>query len=645
MSNRGSEPPFEVKLGRIRSASGHTRMKSFFKKVGKGAHRLSRSSGSGRSSGGRAQRNVSRHYHRRVVVKASIHKMAISGADTMRHHLNYIERDGAGEEGREAELYTEATRDLDADELIARAEDDRHHFRFIVSPEDADQMSDLTAFTRDLMGQMEQDLDTRLEWVAANHYDTGQPHVHIVMRGKRADGRDLVIPRDYISRGLRERAQELVSLELGPVSELEHRQRLQRMVQAERLTDLDRALFRRIEGDRLDLSKPVPGGQVWRRQIEKARMGQLARLGLAEPLGGSEWRIDRNTAEALKRMGERGDIIKAMHRAMNETGKDRLMTGASLFDPGDPNAKPLTGKIITKGVADDVRDQAYVVIDATDGKVAYVNIGPSDRLTGIEKGMIVTAHPASHAPRPSDIAINDIAEKHGGIYSAANHMADAPRTSEEFIKAHVRRLEAMRKAGVSVARQSDGTWRIPPDFLDHAGAYEFETTRSKPVRMEMASRLDLEAMRTAIGATWLDEHLRDHGDNDRARGFGGEIEQARISRRAFLHREGIVKDAGEIITDKTLAALEKRDLEDAARIIAQKLGKEFTKAPQSGRISGTYVERLDRPSGRYGVIERAKDFSLVPWREVMDRNLGKQISGIIRGRQISWTLTKGRGIE
>ncbi len=274
-----------------------------------------------------------------------------------------------------------------------------------------------------------------------------------------------------------------------------------------------------------------------------------------------------------------------------------------------------------------------------------MSIGPSDRLPEFEKGMIVTAHPASHSPRPSDMTINDIASKHGGIYSAATHLADAPRTSEEFIKAHVRRLEAMRKAGVSVARQADGSWRIPPDFLDHAASYEFETTRSRPVRMEMASRVNLQTMRTAIGATWLDEHLRDHDDNVTARGFGGEVEQARVARRAFLHREGVLKNMTDRIDDKILATLNRRDMEAAAKSVAQKLGKEFTPAPRSGRISGKYVERLDRPGGRYAVIERAKDFSLVPWREVMDRNLGKQISGAVRGNRISWTLGKNRGID
>ncbi len=110
-------------------------------------------------------------------------------------------------------------------------------------------------------------------------------------------------------------------------------------------------------------------------------------------------------------MGERGDIIKAMQRAMNDSGDPCLMTSARLFDPGNPSAKSVTDKIIARGVADDVRDQAYVVIDATDGK-----------------------------------------------------LADASRTSGEFIKAHVRRLEAMRKAGAPVARQADGPWAHTAGF-------------------------------------------------------------------------------------------------------------------------------------------------------------------------------------
>ncbi len=90
--------------------------------------------------------------------------------------------------------------------LRNEAPDDRTPVRFIVAPEDSAELADLKPFVRDLMRQMEQDLGTRLDWVAADHFNTGHPHSHIVLRGKDDGGEDLVIARDYIAHGLRARA-------------------------------------------------------------------------------------------------------------------------------------------------------------------------------------------------------------------------------------------------------------------------------------------------------------------------------------------------------------------------------------------------------------------------------------------------------
>jgi len=107
-----------------------------------------------------------------------------------------------------------------------RCRDDRHHFRFIVSPEDAAKLHSLRTFTRELMADAERDLGTRLDWVAVDHWNTDNPHVHVLIRGRADDGKDLVISRDYISRGVRHRAAERVTLELGPRSEHEIRSAL-----------------------------------------------------------------------------------------------------------------------------------------------------------------------------------------------------------------------------------------------------------------------------------------------------------------------------------------------------------------------------------------------------------------------------------
>ncbi|MBP7624951.1 MAG: relaxase/mobilization nuclease domain-containing protein, partial [Xanthomonadales bacterium] len=118
-------------------------------------------------------------------------------------HLNYLRRDGVTRDGERAKMFGPETDDANVKEFTERCKDDRHHFRFIVSPEDASDMEDLKRFTRELMAQAEKDLGTKLEWVAVDHWNTDNPHVHVIVRGRADDGRDLVIDRDYIKNGMR----------------------------------------------------------------------------------------------------------------------------------------------------------------------------------------------------------------------------------------------------------------------------------------------------------------------------------------------------------------------------------------------------------------------------------------------------------
>ncbi|MEO5755581.1 MAG: type VI secretion protein, partial [Mesorhizobium sp.] len=159
-------------------------------------------------------------------------------------HLNYLQREGVTRDGEKARMFGPEAEDVAARDFAERCKDDRHHFRFIVSPQDAAEMADLKSFTRDLMGRMERDVGTSLDWVAVDHWNTDNPHIHVILRGRGDDGRDLVISRDYISRGMRDRASDLVTRELGPRSDLEVRQHVERQVDAEGWTGLDRQLMR-----------------------------------------------------------------------------------------------------------------------------------------------------------------------------------------------------------------------------------------------------------------------------------------------------------------------------------------------------------------------------------------------------------------
>ena len=151
-------------------------------------------------------------------------------------HLTYLLRDGVTKDGAPAQMFGAGSNDVDHAAFAERCKEDRHHFRFIVAPEDAKELSDMKAFTRDLMVDAERDLGTSLDWVAVDHWNTEHPHIHVIVRGRTDDDQDLVISRDYIREGMRARAQQLLTFELGPRSDPEIRHSLETQVGAERWT-------------------------------------------------------------------------------------------------------------------------------------------------------------------------------------------------------------------------------------------------------------------------------------------------------------------------------------------------------------------------------------------------------------------------
>ena len=66
-------------------------------------------------------------------------------------------------------------------------------------------------------------------------------------------------------------------------------------------------------------------------------------------------------------------------------------------------------------------------------------------------------------------------------------------------------------------------------------------------------------------------------------------------------------------------------------------------AESGERVSGVYRQPVQLVSGKYALVERSKEFTLVPWRPVIDKALGKQVTGLVRGSGISWDLVRKRG--
>ena len=657
---------FEPHLGR-QNARGATRARTYLGRVLAAANlarsgapsrlrparfhgtRIGCGAGVGRmlaSRGGHAASNG-----RRVIVKASIVKLAGQGASAAAAHLRYLQRDGTTRDGERGTLYERDADAVDGKAFGERGTSDRHQFRFIVSAEDGDQYDNLKPLTRRLMDRMEEDLGTKLDWVAVDHFNTGHPHSHIVVRGKDDRGVDLVIARDYMTTGIRERAAELVDLDLGPRTHREIAQTLRAEVEQERLTSIDRSL---LKGADASLVVATRGRDAFDQTLRAGRLAKLSRLGLAEPLGAGRFRLAPDLAETLRALGERGDIIRTMQREFSRAAIVRAQADQAIYDPAAPDARPLVGRVLARGLADEHDDRHYLIVDGVDGRSHYVAIGKpalsfaagaKETDVSLPRGAIVRIDPVRPTVREVDRTIAAVAAANGGRYDVDTHLRHDPTATEAFAETHVRRLEAMRRISGIVEREPSGRWVIAPDHLDRVAAHEESRLRDRPVAITMLSAQPLDKLIDTDAATWIDRELVSATPEPvRDAGFGHELGNAQARRRQWLMAQGFAEGAGGNTTfsNGMIAALQRRELLRVAGQLADEVNMPFREAAEGARIEGVYRRSVDLVSGRFAVIERARDFTLVPWRPVLERQVGKSVSGLMRGDGISWSIGRGR---
>ena len=394
-----------IRPGRIRDTGRRAvRQKSFVGQVmraarkaghtGKGLGRpgLGRSSQFGRGRAAALALTL-RSPSRRVAIKARVvrHRGSRLRQAPLARHLTYLKRDGVTRDGADASLFDANSDRSDEQAFAERCGDDRHHFRFIVSPEDAQDLTDLRAFTRELMADAERDLGTTLDWIAVDHWNTDNPHVHILVRGRADDGQDLVISRDYISRGFRSRAEERATLELGPRTEREIRSALERDVEAERWTGLDRALRAAVDeaSGMADLRPENPGEDPELRRLMVGRAAKLERLGLAEQVAPGCWSLKPGLEQTLRELSIRGDVIKTMHRAMTGAGRAPDISGFALH--GEEPSEPVMGRLIERGLHDELKGSAYAIVEAIDGRTHHLGFADLELTGDAKAGAIVEA--------------------------------------------------------------------------------------------------------------------------------------------------------------------------------------------------------------------------------------------------------------
>ena len=647
------EEDFELWLGRI-GDRGRGRGKRFANRIRQAAQlagggrtkggggrfdgsRLARGAGTARVLSSRAAYNG--RTARRVIVKASIVKLGQKGLARATAHLRYLERDGTTREGERGGLYSELEDLANGKEFVARGEGDRHQFRFIVAPEDGSEYDDLKPLVRRLMQQAEKDLGTKLDWVAVDHFNTGHPHSHVLLRGKDERGKDLIIAREYLTRGLRERAIELVNLDLGPRTEREILRSQLREVEQERLTAIDRRLIGSIDADWL--VDPRQGSWV-EEDLRRARLRTLAGLGLASEQHGGRWKLDPELEVVLKEMGRRGDIVRTMNHALKLAMQPRPPQDHAIYDPATPGVQPLIGRLIASGLADEHADRRFLLVDGVDGRTHYVDVGTA--VFDVRPGAILAVEPRECGAREVDRTTAAIAEASNGRYSIHLHRFHDPSATEAFATAHIRRLEALRRGGLGVEREPDGSWVIAPDHVEQVEAQERRVRSRLPVAVALLSSDPLDLLSTRDGATWLDREIVAEEPVELGRGFGAEVRKALDRRLQWLAAQRLIELEGDEYHFRSdlVDQLQRRELGAEAAKIARETGRAFREHGTGDLVHGICRGPVQVGDRKFALVEHSREFSLLPWRPVLERQIGREISGIVRGSGISWTVGRER---
>ena len=660
-------PTFRVRLGvagpgqspaRIRPVKSLAgRVKAMVRQHGGLSHRTPRFSQGGRGGHAGAQFPV-RSYRQRVAVKARIvrHKAKPAGvsgkspaAANLRSHLGYLAREGAGEEGERGVLFN-AEAELPREEwttLLKRLQDDRHHFRFIVSPE-AGEGLDLKAYAKELVGAMEQDLGTALEWVGVAHYNTDNPHIHLLVRGKAAGGGDLVMNREYISYGLRAQAMEVATRHLGPRLPEDVERSVKRDLRADRLTGLDFNLAQEAAGraDGFVSALRASNGSLAderHRGHKLTRLQHLESLGLAREVRSGVWRVEADLVARLRELGSKGDIIKLIHERMR--GSEPTISTV-IFSKKSPPLESVTGRVFDRGIADELHDAMYLLIEARDGNAYYVPLSEYSETPGHEAriGSIVTVTPIlKHSAGAADRHIARFAAEHGGLYDPTQHTAlvaqqvrlPAGVSAEDYVASHVKRAKALASRGLIEAMQ-DGRFRIPEGLPERAAkavpAAGLSAGRDSGsiLKVELHSLESLENQVRLNGVTWLDQELARGADPEKpvrvgATRFERQASIALKARAQRLRQMGLAQEGEPLkLRSGFLEELYAREWADAVHRLEGRYG-EALRLEAGLRIQGRVEGMEQLPSGPHVIVAAEGEFALVSAQGRLAQQIGKTV--------------------
>jgi type IV secretory pathway VirD2 relaxase len=576
-----------------------------------------------------------------------------SGAKNLYQHVRYISRSGAGKEETQAVLFDRENDGVDGLAFYGLCKNDRHHFRMIISPENGHQIDDFHGYVRGVMGQMESDLGTTLNWIGAVHYDTDDVHAHVIIRGVNERGQDLVIGRDYIASGVRARAQELATELLGERSLEEIQKSQEKQVEALSVTSLDRFIEKNLNDERaVDVRKENNFGKDrFYEGLVKGRLQFLSTTGLATEYPPGIYTLRENYMDVLRESSQRQNVLNNLYRQ----NPDVDLEGLSFYSMKADESEVIHGLVINKGPVDEITDRKYLVVKDAHETLHYVPFGELKDYDDLRVGALVTVKPGVGSSGKADFNISQMAKANNGIYDPRHHMAYIEaelshieaENREGYLDSHAKRLETLTKNGI-VKPLDDGRYEVPADIVERGEEItrEINTREGKRFypKLEVLSARPLEKLVSAEKRTWLDRELYKQSIGKPSMSeYGAEVEVALQGRREWLVSKdlAVIQSNGEFaLRDGAMKQLRIMEMRRVGEKLAGQLEAHYTDKLVTPDKPYTYRGYAELESGTWAVVQEKDSLHMARVQSVPDTSAGKAVAfseikdGVVEMREL-----------
>ena len=587
-----------------------------------------------------------------------------SGAKNLYQHVRYISRSGAGKEETQAVLFDRENDGVDGLAFYGLCKDDRHHFRMIISPENGHQIDDFHGYVRGVMGRMESDLGTTLNWIGAVHYDTDDVHAHVIIRGVNERGQDLVIGRDYIASGIRARAQELATELLGERSLEEIQKSQEKQIEALSVTSLDRFIEKNLNEERaVDVRKENNFGKDrFYEGLVKGRLQFLSTTGLATEYPPGIYTLRENYMEVLRESSQRQNVLNNLYRQNPDMDLDNL----SFYSMKAGEGEIIHGLVMNKGPVDEITDRKYLVVKDVCEALHYVPFGELKDYDDLRVGALVTVKPGMGSSGKADFNISQIAKANNGIYDPRHHMAYIeaelshiePENREGYLASHAKRLETLAKNGV-VKPLDDGRYEVPADVIGRGEEITREINAREGKRfypkLEVLSAKPLEKLVSAEKKTWLDKELYKQSIGKPSMSeYGVEVEDNLQKRRDWLVSKdlGVIQSNGDFaLRDGALRQLRIMEMRRVGEKLAGQLEAHYTDKLVTPDKPYTYRGYAELESGTWAVVQEKDKLHMARVKSVPDTVVGQSVAfgdikdGVVEMKEIAITQQKSKTQE